>query len=90
MTRLEIKKLRKENPRFNNGMSCELTKVQKQLHRELDCREMINSCLCYSTDFMNSHYKDAYIKDLGEQRVIELYNEQKKDFEKAIVIHDVD
>lgn len=89
MTDKEIKKLRKENPRFNNGFSCELTKEQKQLHRELDCREMINSCLCYGTDFLNSRYKDRYIKDLGEQRVIELYNEQKKDFDKAIVLHNV-
>ncbi len=89
MTEIEIKKLRKENSRFENGIPCKLTKEQEQLHRELDCREMINSCLCYSTDFINSHYKDDYIKDLGEQRVIELYNEQKKDFEKAIVIHDV-
>ena len=89
MTEKEIKKLRKENPRFNNGFGRELTKEQEKLHRELDCREMINSCLCYSTDFLNSRYKDDYIKDLGEQRVIELYNEQKKDFEKAIVIHDV-
>lgn len=86
MTEKEIKKLRKENPRFNNGLSCELTKEQKQLHRELDCREMINSCLCYNTDFLNSRYKDDYIKDLGKQRVIELYNEQKEDFDKAIVI----
>ncbi|MBR0491801.1 MAG: hypothetical protein IJJ82_07165 [Clostridia bacterium] len=89
MTEKEIKKLRKENPRFNNGFSCELIKEQKQLHRELDCREMINSCLCYNTDFLNSRYKDDYIKDLGKQRVIELYNEQKEDFDKAIVIRSV-
>lgn len=89
MTRKEIKKLRKENPRFKNGMSCESTKAQKQLHIELDCREMINSCLCYGTDFIDSHYKDKYIKELGEKRVIELYNEQKADFDKAVVIHNV-
>lgn len=89
MTRKEIKKLRKENPRFKNEMSCESTKAQKQLHIELDCREMINSCLCYGIDFIDSHYKDKYIKDLGEKRVIELYNEQKVDFDKAVVIHNV-
>lgn len=89
MTDNQIKKIRKEIPRFENGIPCKLTKEQEQLHRELDCREMINSCLCYDTDFLNSQYKDRYIKDLGEQRVKELYNEQKKDFDRAIVLHNV-
>lgn len=89
MTDNQIRKIRKEIPRFENGIPCKLTKEQEQLHRELDCREMINSCLCYDTDFLNSQYKDRYIKDLGEQRVKELYNEQKKDFDRAIVLHNV-
>ena len=89
MTDNQIRKIRKEIPRVENGIPCKLTKEQEQLHRELDCREMINSCLCYDTDFLNSQYKDRYIKDLGEQRVKELYNEQKKDFDRAIVLHNV-
>ena len=89
MTDNQIRKIRKEIPRFENGIPCKLTKEQEQLHRELDCREMINSCLCYDTDFLNSQYKDRYIKDLGEQRVKELYNEQKKHFDRAIVLHNV-
>ena len=89
MTDNQIRKIRKEIPRFENGIPCKLTKEQEQLHRELDCREMINSCLCYDTDFLNSQYNDRYIKDLGEQRVKELYNEQKKDFDRAIVLHNV-
>lgn len=87
MTRKEIKKARKENPRFINGF--QLTKEQEKLHKELDCREMINSCLCYGTDFLNSRYKDRYIAELGIERVNQLYNEQKTDFEKATVLHDV-
>lgn len=89
MTRKEIEKAKEKNPRFINGTPCKLTKEQEILHRELDCREMINSCLCYGTDFLNSIYKDRYIAELGVERVSQLYNEQKNDFEKAIVYHDV-
>ena len=46
MTEKQIEKIRKEIPQFENGISCELTPEQKRLHRELDCRDMINSCLC--------------------------------------------
>lgn len=87
MTRSEIKKLRKENPRFQKNIV--LTEEQKKLHRELDCREMINSCLCYGDDFLKSRYSKPYIQDIGKERVIEIYNEQKADFDKAIVLHDI-
>ena len=89
MTRKQIKKIRKEIPRFENGIPCELTPEQKQLHRELDCREMINSCLCYGSSFFESRYSDPYIQELGRERVLELFNEQKADFDKAIVLHNV-
>ena len=89
MTEKEIKKIRNNNPRFENWKVCKLTDEQEKIHKELDCREMINSCLCYGTDFLNSKYKNEYIKELGEDRVIELYNEQKADFDKAIVYHNV-
>lgn len=36
MTDNQIRKIRNEIP-------CKLTKEQKQLHRKLDCREMISS-----------------------------------------------
>ncbi len=89
MTRKQIEKIKKEIPEFDNGIPCQLTLEQKQLHRELDCREMINSCLCYGYDFIESHYSKAYIKDLGIDRVKQLYNEQKADFDKAVVLHNV-
>lgn len=85
MTRNEIKMHRKANPRFDKNVV--LTEEQRRLHRELDCREMINSCLCYGHDFIESNYSKAYIEDLGKARVIELYNEQKEDFSKSQVIH---
>lgn len=46
MTGKEIEKIRNEIPRFENGVPCKLTSEQELLHKELDCREMINSCLC--------------------------------------------
>ena len=89
MTGKEIKKIRTEIPRFRNGVACNLTAEQKQLHRELDCREIINSCLFYGSNFLESRYSETYIKELGEKRVLELFNEQKADFDKAIVFHNV-
>ena len=89
MTGKQIEKIRKEIPQFENGIPCELTPEQKRLHRELDCRDMINSCLCYGSSFLESCYSEPYIQELGKERVIELYNEQKTDFDKAIVFHNV-
>lgn len=89
MTDKEIEKIRNEIPQFENGIPCKLTKEQEQLHRELDCRKMINSCLCYGYSFIESHYSSPYIEELGMGRVLELYNEQKADFDKAKVLHNV-
>lgn len=89
MTGKQIEKIRNEIPQFENGIPCKLTPEQKLLHRELDCRDMINSCLIYGTKFLETRYSEKYIKKLGEKRVLELYNEQKADFDKAIVFHNV-
>ncbi len=65
---------------------------------ELACREMLNSCLVYGEakySFYNPQtgefgpYAQDYVKELGEETVIRLYNEQAEDFSKAIVIRDV-
>ncbi len=89
MTGKQIEKIRNEIPQFENGIPCKLTPEQKLLHRELDCRDMINSCLIYGTKFLETRYSEKYIKKLGEKRVLELYNEQKADFDKAVVFHNV-
>lgn len=89
MTDKEIEKIRKEIPRFENGKPCKLTEEQILLHKELDCRDMINSCLCYGYEFIESSYSESYIKELGKEKVIEIYNEQKADFDKAMVFHNV-
>lgn len=89
MTGKQIEKIKNEIPRFKNGVPCKLTPEQKLLHRELDCREMINSCLIYGSNFLGTRYSEPYIEELGKERVLELYNEQKSDFDKAIVFHNV-
>lgn len=89
MTGKEIEKLRNSVPRFENGKPCNLTLEQEQLHKELDCREMINSCLCYRRNFLESHYSEPYIKKLGKEKVIELFNEQKSDFDKATMLYNI-
>ena len=59
-------------------------------YEELNCREMINSCLCYGEMYnFYGHYDKHYIKTLGEERVKELIAEQTEDFKKATVIRDV-
>ncbi len=58
-------------------------------YEEASCRSMINSCLVYWTRFLESRYKDDYIEKLGEARVLELYNEQKEDFDKSEVKYNV-
>lgn len=74
------------------------TPEQRRLRNELSCREMINSCLVYGYArcyFYNTEtqqfgkYAKHHIKYLGKETVLRLYNEQFKDFSKAIVKHAV-
>ncbi len=89
MTKKEIQKLRDEIPRYKDGVYCNFTHEQERLQRELDCRDMINSCLCYGYNFLESNYSKAYIIELGIERVTELYNEQKADIEKSTILYDI-
>lgn len=88
MTEKEIAKARETLPSWRNGTPVIYTDEQKQLDRELWCREMINSILVYHGKFniMNDEYLKKYIKELGLERVKELVDEQVEDFEKAIVL----
>lgn len=87
MNREEIEFLKKTLPPLNKYDYW--TKEQKILAKELSCREMINSCLIYSTNFLTSHYKDNYIESLGKKRVDELFNEQLKYFTTCKVNYNV-
>ncbi len=95
MTQKQIDAAKKTLPRRYDYKSW--TDEQKRLDDELDCREMINSCLAYGwitdfwyerEDFIGRHsYADPYIRSLGIARVRQLAAEQEADFAKARVIH---
>lgn len=79
------------------------TLEQKTLSVELDCRNMINSCLVYEgikhgialfyeehpSGFFTESYAKRYICIIGADRVKELVDEQVKDFENATVFPNV-
>ena len=70
-----------------------LTDTEKELEIELELREMIMSCLIYGgdiytsvcinmvSDYYHKPYADKYIDLLGEEKVKEIYNDQKNYFE---------
>lgn len=75
-----------------------LTPEQERQHKELSCREMINSCLIYGEARYGFYdpktqqfgqYAEGYVKSLGEETVVRLYHEQAEDFSKAVVRHGV-
>jgi len=94
MTGKQIEAAKKVLPRILDYNTPE----QRRQHNELSCRRMINCCLIYGyadSDFYNSEtqnfgkYAIGHIKQLGEETVLRLYNEQCEDFSKAIVKHAV-
>lgn len=89
MTSKQIRELKKTLPPITRVSYDSWTEEEKQLYKEISCREMINSCLSYGTDFLNSRYSEDYIKELGKDRVKELYNEQLEHFNNCVLIYDV-
>ena len=69
----------------------EFTDEEKRELEELSCREMIISCMIYTTsnfydkntDTFSGKYAVEYIKSLGEETVRQLWNEQKETMAKA-------
>jgi hypothetical protein len=100
MTRKQIEERRKLLPTIIDIPWSKWSKYQRRIYYELDCREMINSCLCYGgiDGFWRKFeratngwrcYADEYIDKLGKKRVVELVEEQEHDFAKATVIRNV-
>lgn len=96
MTQKQIDEAKATIPSFwerrENGI--ELTEEQKILEKELSCREMINSVLCYNhitvpEQLSDDRYIQEYFNKIGEDRVMELCKEQFDDFQKATVIENV-
>ena len=96
MTGNEIKKTRENLPKWEYGVPPVYTPEEKQLDRELSCREMINSLLIYHgrngismDNYFGKEYLSDYVKELGQETVDRLCTEQLKDFEKAVVYENV-
>lgn len=87
MTQKQIDKLREMLPKWKDCIPPIFTPEEKQLNLELDCRDMINSILCYhgQNRIMENIYLNNYIDKLGYDCVLRLCNEQIQDFNKAIV-----
>lgn len=91
MTRREIESAKASLPSRTQIPFSEWTDEQKQLDRELSCREMINSILCYDGEdgLLNNEYLEKYIPELGLSIVQRLCDEQLVDFKKATVVKNV-
>jgi hypothetical protein len=91
MTDKQIQAAKAALPKWISGKKTIYTPEQKQLNKELWCREMINSILCYhgERDIMKNRYLQDYIKELGLETVQRLCDEQIADFRQAIVMRNV-
>ena len=110
MTTKQLEQIKKDLNTKYYGNKCYLpenllmpiTKEDKQTYAELDCIEMINSCLAYGSDpyrtinkwwyghgYCERSYLSDHIDTLGEKRVKELYEMQKAEFEKATILRNV-
>ena len=103
MTQKEIDAARATLPSLCSVPWQDWTIEQKTLSAELDCRNMINSCLVYEgikhgialfyeerpSGFFNESYAKRYICIIGAERVKELVDEQVEDFENAKVNYGV-
>lgn len=96
MTRKEIESMQRSLPRRFDWANW--TDEQKKIQKELDCRGMYNSCLCYGTERNFWECKswgdgkplcEDYVKDLGMTRVREICKEQEEDFARAVVLRNV-
>ena len=87
MTRKQINQLRNTLPKYKNGIPPTLTLKQRQLEKELNCRDMINSILCYegADNIINNKYLRGYISEIGLYAVQQLCAEQIADFKNATV-----
>ena len=98
MTRKEMEAVQSSLPRRMDWANW--TEEQKKLDAELSCREMINSCLCYSGIESFWHvdpwrwgeyksYAARHVAALGMERVKEIVKEQEEDFARAVVLRNV-
>ena len=91
MTDKQIKQAREQLPKITQIPWSSWTDEQKRLDRELSCRDMINSILCYDgkEEILKDWYLRKYIDELGIETVQRLCDEQVADFENAIIKRNV-
>lgn len=91
MTDKQIKQVRAQLPRRTQIPWSNWTDEEKRIDREMSCREMINSILCYDgkEEILKDWYLKKYIDELGLETVQRLCDEQIADFENAIVKRNV-
>lgn len=68
------------------------TDLEKKNERELRAREMIDSCYVYDSDILDKNssgrsYADRYIKDLGEEKFMEIYRSEMDYLKNCEVEH---
>lgn len=71
------------------------TEEQKLVRNKLDCLGMIDSNLVYGDQFWQKQnkwngykaYADAYIEEIGEKNVRELYDARKEYFRNHVRVH---
>ena len=91
MTDKEMKKLQETLPKWKNGVPPVLTFEQTVLQETLDCRDMINSILCYQgmNNITENRYLKKYFDSLGTIIVSQLINEQIQDVSKSQIVKNV-
>ena len=106
MTRKQLEAIRNQLNTKYYGNECHhpdnlkmpISDEDKQTFKELDCIEMINSCLAYGSDPYTIHdkwwyghgyckrsYMSDYEDELGVERVKELVDQQREEFSHAII-----
>lgn len=74
----------------------EWTDEQKLVQSKLDCLNMIDSNLVYGDQFWQKqtddlggeyNYADAYVREIGEENVRELYETRKEYFRHHVQVH---
>ena len=69
--------------RFGNRWDVPAGTIGKFLWEMVDCMNMIESHLAYNDySFMENHYKDRYVSELGYENVKEIWEMMKKYFDE--------
>ena len=80
----EIEKIKKIMLKSDNWHDEE--SEERRLYEEMSCRSMIMACLIYDYNIYTNEHVKKYCDILGNQRVLELCNQQEEYFKKHIKV----